>query len=133
MNNATVKSLRLRHISFYVQNITRSLHFYGILLGMKVYFSPDPRNVYLTTGTDVIALHEVQAGEVTNPRAQGQSFDHVGFFVDAYELTDLLAKLRVLGVKTGNIEQHRDGCQGFYALDPDGNTVEFTTPPTGLL
>ena len=132
MNKTEAKSLRLRHVSFYVQNITSSLHFYEYLLGMRVYFKPDERNVYLTTGSDVVALHETFEQEATTPR-DNHSFDHIGFFVEANELSDLLARLRVSGVKTGTIQTHRDGCQGFYALDPDGNSVEFTTPPTGLL
>ena len=49
----------MRHIALKVTDMVRSKKFYQDMLGMEVVWEPDPQNVYLSSGCDNIALHEV--------------------------------------------------------------------------
>ena len=70
--------LGLRHVALRVGDIRKSLDFYTRVLKMKVEWHPDPDNVYLTSGTDNLALHQVGGDSVAaDPGATG--LDHFGF------------------------------------------------------
>ena len=51
--------LGLRHVALRVGDIGKSLDFYTRILKLKVEWHPDPDNVYLTSGADNLALHQV--------------------------------------------------------------------------
>ena len=73
----------MRHIALKVRDVARSKSFYQDFLGMDVVWEPDRQNVYLSSGCDNIALHEVSQTLPTG--TPEQQLDHLGFVVDTIE------------------------------------------------
>ena len=120
----------MRHVALFVTDMAACEHFYVELLGMAVEWRPDDRNVYLSSGSDNLALHQASP-EV--PRAKsGQRLDHIGFMqsssvaVDAWflRLSDHQVPIRTAP------RTHRDGARSFYCYDPDGTLVQFIHHPS---
>ena len=127
----------LRHLALRVTSLARSRAFYEQLLGMKVVWEPDADNVYFSSGTDNLALHQVSSEElVVDQPPKGQLLDHMGVIVESPEAVDRLyveiaQKIESLGGKiTKNPKQHRDGSYSFYISDPDGNVIQALYEPT---
>lgn len=131
MTTHTPKSvLGLRHVALYVQHFAECEHFYVNLLGMQIAWRPDADNLYLTSGTDNLALH--RAPENFTPAAH-QRLDHLGFFlIDRNDVDEwhhyLLANH--VNIKAAP-KDHRDGTRSFYCADPDGNIVQMIYYPLG--
>src|SRR6188472_4097456 len=71
------RHLGLRHLALNVTNFEAMKHFYIERLGFAVEWETDPDNLYLSSGTDNLALH--RAGK---PAAAGKaSLDHLGLIV----------------------------------------------------
>ncbi|MDH4185437.1 MAG: VOC family protein [Nitrospira sp.] len=126
-----------RHVAFRVTNLARSRVFYEQLLGMQVVWEPDAENVYFSSGSDNLALHQIPLSEraVYQP-ATGQLLDHIGVILESPEAVERMyheiePRLLQLG---GRIEkppkQHRDGSFSFYFSDPDGNVIQALYEPT---
>jgi len=115
----------IRHIALKVKDMRRMRSFYIEVLGFHVEWEPDRSNLYLTSGTDNLALHEVQ--EDTN----GGSLDHMGILVPKPENVDQWAQY----LKTRNIllkqepKTHRDGARSIYFSDPEGNVIQIIYHP----
>lgn len=118
-------TLGLRHLALYAKNLEACEHFYTRLLGMKLVWRPDGDNIYLSSGSDNLALH--RAAPDFAPSNQHQHLDHLGFFlkektdVDAWH--DYLSSQGVL-IRAAP-KDHRDGTRSFYCTDPDGNVIQF--------
>jgi catechol 2,3-dioxygenase-like lactoylglutathione lyase family enzyme len=95
---------------------------------MRVEWRPDSDNVYLTGGTDNLALHRAPAGAEPGP---AQRLDHIGFVLREMEEVDTWhAFLKANGVAiVKEPRTHRDGARSFYCRDPDGNTVQLIYHP----
>lgn len=117
--------LGLRHLALRVRDPQASKRFYCDLFGMRVVWEPDPDNVYLSSGTDNLALHREA---VAGPGA----LDHLGFIVDARDEVDrLAARFRERGVPiAAEPRDHRDGSRSFYCSDPDGLRIQVLYEPT---
>jgi len=117
--------LGMRHLALRVRDPQASKRFYGDCFGMTVVWEPDPDNVYLSSGTDNLALHRAA---VEGPGA----LDHLGFIVDTREEVDRLAeRFRGRGVTlAAEPRDHRDGSRSFYCLDPDGLRIQVLFEPT---
>lgn len=120
----------MRHIALKVRDVGRSKKFYQDVFGMEVVWQPDAQNVYLSSGCDNIAIHEVS--QHFSEGATETQLDHFGFVVDSIE--------RVRGIEQEFIAQavkivhpfkiHRDGSASFYCADPDGIVIQMLYEPT---
>lgn len=122
----------LWHLALRVRDLARSQDFYERLFGMKVVWQPDPDNLYLSSGTDNLALHQIPKAELSQYTGVGQFMDHFGIVMESVEAVDRLFS-RVLqdGARIKHPpKRHRDGSYSFYLLDPDGNTVQILYEPT---
>lgn len=119
----------MRHIALKVKDIRRSKSFYQELLGMEAVWEPDPQNLYLSSGCDNLALHELPPGG--EPSTAGQQLDHLGFVVESAErVRELEAEFRARGVKIVHpFKIHRDGSASFYCADPDGIVIQMLYEP----
>jgi catechol 2,3-dioxygenase-like lactoylglutathione lyase family enzyme len=122
--------LGLRHLALRVKNLSRSRLFYETCLGMKVVWAPDPQNIYLSSGPDNLALHEVPEGTnlYTGP---DHPLDHFGFMVRRKEDVDFIAQqMEQTGAPIAQkVRLHRDGSYSFYMNDPDGNRIQVLYEP----
>jgi catechol 2,3-dioxygenase-like lactoylglutathione lyase family enzyme len=123
----------LWHLALRVTDLSRSRAFYEGL-GMRPVWQPDPDNLYLSTGTDNLALHQIPASELASYRQapSGQFLDHFGIVVDTPETVDgLCAQAERFGAAILHPpKKHRDGSYSCYLSDPDGNTVQILYEPT---
>ena len=116
----------LRHVALNVKNLEATERFYVYLMGMQVEWRPDADNVYLTSGSDNLALHRA-VGTAECP----QSLDHIGFIVTDPESVDAwytYLKSNKVTIKA-EPKTHRDGARSFYCLDPDGVKVQIIYHP----
>lgn len=127
MNNSPpTKTLGLRHVALYVDDLKSCENFYVKLLGMRVEWRPDDENIYLTSGQDNLALHKRKhaLGDV-------QRLDHIGFILESPEIVDqwydYFCKHSV-PIKQAP-KTHRDGARSFYCTDPDGTLVQLIYHP----
>ena len=77
--------LQLKHVALNVADLRACERFYCEILGLHVVWRPDDRNVYLTTGSDNLALHQAPGGRRSAP----QSLDHIGFVWPSGEVESL--------------------------------------------
>lgn len=120
-------SLGIRHVALRVTDLPAAERFYVDALGYQVEWRPDPDNVYLTTGSDNLAIHRVD-GVTTGPV---QPLDHFGILVArAADVDAWAAHLKARGVALATEPRtHRDGARSFYVNDPAGNRIQFIHHP----
>lgn len=116
----------MRHLALRVRDMARSRAFYEGLLGMRVVWEPDPDNVYLSSGSDNLALHAAGL-----PAGDAQRLDHLGFILQTREAVDAWQSyLEANGWPIlKRVKDHRDGSRSFYVADPDGNVVQMLYEP----
>ena len=119
----------MRHIALKVRNVAIAKRFYQDLLGMKVVWEPDDKNVYLSSGCDNLAIHEVTEGFAKS--AEERQLDHLGFIVESI---DRVQELEQDFVRQGvplvhPFKIHRDGSASFYCADPDGIVIQMLYEP----
>jgi catechol 2,3-dioxygenase-like lactoylglutathione lyase family enzyme len=123
----------LWHVALRVTDLSRSRAFYEGFLGMRPVWQPDPDSLYLSSGRDNLALHQIPAGEIADYRdRQSQFLDHIGIVVDKPATVDgLFAEAERSGAPiVHRPKQHRDGSYSCYLADPDGNTIQILYEPT---
>ena len=120
--------LGLRHVALNVRDVQRSVAFYRDVLGMQVEWEPDPDNVYLTSGSDNLAIHRLPEG--AEPGAV-QSVHHIGFIVAKIDDVDAVAaRVEGRGIEfVYPLKTHRDGARSFYFRDPDGLLIQVLYHP----
>lgn len=118
----------LHHVALYVKDLGACEQFYTELLGMRVEWRPDADNVYLTGGSDNLALHRAPSGFDPGP---AQRLDHFGFVINEIgEVDEWFKFLKSNGVPiVKEPKTHRDGARSFYCRDPDGNIVQLIYHP----
>jgi catechol 2,3-dioxygenase-like lactoylglutathione lyase family enzyme len=131
MTIADVKGLW--HVALRVTDLPRSRAFYEELFGMRVVWAPDADNLYLSSGADNLALHQIAAADLADAKKPGsQLLDHLGFIMSSPEAVDrLFTRVEQQGgTVVRRPKRHRDGSYSFYVADPDGNTVQVLFEPT---
>jgi len=95
---------------------------------MRIEWKPDEDNVYLTSGTDNLAIHRLPEGK--DPGSV-QSVHHIGFVVREIGDVDIWAeRLLKLNIPFANPPKtHRDGARSFYFYDPDGILIQLLYHP----
>jgi catechol 2,3-dioxygenase-like lactoylglutathione lyase family enzyme len=119
----------MRHIALKVRSAARSKKFYQDILGMDVVWEPDRQNVYLSSGCDNIAIHEVT--DSFAERAEERQLDHLGFVIESIDrVKELEEDFRARGVTIVHaFKVHRDGSASFYCADPDGIVIQMLYEP----
>ena len=123
----------LWHLALKVMDLSRSRAFYETLFGMKVVWQPDAENVYLSSGSDNLALHQIPSSELAGYKGrQNQFLDHLGVIMETPDAVDALYQQvqRAGHTVTQPPKRHRDGSYSFYLADPDGNMVQVLYEPT---
>ena len=123
--------LGLRHLALQVTSFEAMKRFYVDLLGFRVEWEPDADNVYLTSGTDNLALHRSKG--IT--KTENSALDHFGLVVRVPAEVDAWASfLERAGVSIiVPPRNHRDGARSCYFFDPDGNRIQIIYhPPISL-
>jgi catechol 2,3-dioxygenase-like lactoylglutathione lyase family enzyme len=119
----------LRHLALNARHLEAMKRFYVELLGFAVEWEPDPDNVYLSSGTDNLALHRASGagGQAAGADAVASPLDHLGLLVRRPEDVDAWAAfLEGEGVVIqAKPRTHRDGARSCYVRDPDGNVVQI--------
>lgn len=119
--------LRLQHVALNVADLHACERFYCEILGFRVVWRPDAESVYLTTGTDNLALHQTPVDR----GAAHQRLDHIGFSLEDEAAVnawhDFLAARGVPILAAPRV--HRDGTRSLYCRDPDGTTVQLLFEP----
>ncbi len=120
--------LRLRHVALRVADLPACERFYRDILGLKVAWRPDDDNVYLTSGSDKLALHRRSGA----PLATHQGLDHIGFALKDESAVDAWHDhLSAHGIAVASPPRtHRDGTRSFYCSDPEGNVVQLLFDPS---
>lgn len=127
----------LRHLALRVTDLKRSRAFYQDLFGMHEVWQPDADNLYLSSGVDNLALHQVRASDVDpSSRPPMQRLDHFGFIMDSPDAVDRFYGRvekdleRYGGTLVQKPKRHRDDSYSFYLSDPDGNVIQVLFEPT---
>lgn len=115
----------IRHVALFVRDIDKMLVFYRDVLGYAEEWRPSDREVYMTRGSDNLALHAAEAVPSES------RLDHFGLLVAKPEDVDAWAAwLESRGVALDTRPRdHRDGARSFYARDPEGNRIQFIWHP----
>jgi catechol-2,3-dioxygenase len=102
--------------------------FYRDVLGYAVEWRPSAQELYMTRGSDNLALHTA-TGEP--PAARESRLDHIGLLMAKPEDVDAWAtwlESRGIALDTRPCN-HRDGARSFYSRDPEGNRLQFIWHP----
>jgi len=121
----------LRHLALRVKDLAKSRGFYEGLFGMGVVWQPDPDNLYLSSGTDNLALHQIPKADLPQYTGVGQFMDHFGIVMESVEAVDRLyahATQHEARIKQPP-KRHRDGSYSFYLFDPDDNIIQVLYVP----
>ena len=126
MSSERPAHLGLRHLALNARDLDAMKRFYVDLLGFEVEWEPDADNVYLSSGSDNLALHRS-----TGRSPVASPLDHFGVIVKTADDVDRWAAfLESRGVTLdAKPKTHRDGARSCYFSDPDGNKVQIIHHP----
>ena len=117
----------LRHVALWVADLSAAERFWVDVMGYDVEWRPDADNVYLTGGSDNLALHRGEGALAGDGGGGVQRLDHIGVAVPAPADVDAwAAHLTAAGVTLKAAPRtHRDGSRSLYFHAPDGTLVQI--------
>jgi catechol-2,3-dioxygenase len=118
--------LGIRHVALWVGDLSVAERFWVDVMGYEVEWRPDADNVYLTSGSDNLALHRGPAA-IAADGSGVQRLDHIGVAVPGPSDVDAWgAHLGAAGVALKAAPRtHRDGSRSLYFYAPDGTLVQI--------
>ncbi len=122
----------LRHVALNVTDLEVSKTFYQTWFGMTVVWEPDAESVYMSSGIDNLALHQIPREAIPDHRRnRGQWLDHLGFVMDSPDSVDQLYRQAVKEAVAivRHPKRHRDGSYSFYLADPDRVLIQILYEP----
>jgi glyoxylase I family protein len=134
---------RVHHIALNVQNMARSRHFYGTLLGLQeltgeavpttlkaLVAEGKVANFITPDGTVIDLFGEPELGPpAADPRQQFTRANHLAFDIAPEQFDDAIAVLREQQVPIDHGPVSRPTGRGIYFYDPDGFMVEIRCDP----
>lgn len=118
------KPTGLNHITLRVNNIERSEHFYGDILGFTLEKKMGRSMAVYRIGEDSIVI--VEAETSYDKSSRDYRVDHFGFFVETPEQVDAVSqKFRENGVTILSGPANRKNGRFVFISDPDGNMIEI--------
>jgi catechol 2,3-dioxygenase-like lactoylglutathione lyase family enzyme len=119
----------LRHVAIFSPDLAAAERFWVEVMGYAVEWRPDPDNVYLSSGTDNLALHR-QPPTPSSSSSSSSSLprlDHIGLAVPAPDDVDAwAAHLAAQGIALeAPPRTHRDGSRSLYLRTPDGVLLQI--------
>ena len=126
-NSRPESTLGMHHVALLSSRYEATRRFYTELMGMDIEWEPDADNVYLSSGTDNLAIHRRSSDESSTE----SRLDHIGFIVSNETQVDAWFQfLRSYEVPiAAEPKTHRDGARSCYVLDPDGTQVQIIHHP----
>ena len=125
-STSTPAMLGLHHVALQTPHYEEARSFYIEVMGFEVEWEPDSDNVYLTSGSDNLAIHRTAA--IPDPN---QNLDHIGILVATPE--DVDSWYEHFNAKRIFVSEpprtHRDGARSLYCLDPAGNKIQVIYHP----
>lgn len=113
----------IHHVSLNVADTERSLAFYRDVLGL----APLPRPAFTFAGAWLDAGDDRQVHLIETPNVPPDLGQHLAFRVG--DLDAAIERIRGAGYQVGDAKSVADTTiRQAFALDPDGNRVEFTQP-----
>ena len=118
-----------KHAALECTDLKRSMAFYQDCFGMQAYLNEHSDWAMLSLEDSYLSL--VPVPMLNLPGAGGGSHPgHLGLLLrNPPSVHALHEKLEGMGVRVGKVLTHRDGSQGFYLKDPDGNSLECIFVP----
>lgn len=128
---------RIDHLVLRVRDLSRSVAFYGEVLGCRVERQRGHlRLVHLRAGASMIDLVSVDgklgARGGAAAGSEGRNVDHLCLCIEPFDEAALVAHLAAFGVVPQGPAEVNFGAEGdglsLYFHDPDGNTIELKGP-----
>lgn len=124
----SLNHLGIKHLALKVKNLIIMRDFYITALHFAVEWQPDELSCYLSSGSDSLALHQVEKNEDISKESR---LDHLGIFTSCPEEVEQwhgqLVEQRIIPLTSP--KKHRDGAVSFYLLDPEENKLQILYYP----
>jgi catechol 2,3-dioxygenase-like lactoylglutathione lyase family enzyme len=123
--------LSILETAIYASDLDAAEGFYRDVLGLSFDSKVVGRHVFFRCGDAMLLVFNptataVKAGDVPVHGAHGPG--HVAFAVENGEFAPCLERLAKHGVEIEASVDWRGGGRSIYFRDPDGNSIELTTP-----
>jgi glyoxylase I family protein len=128
---------RIDHVVLRVRDLSRSIAFYGEVLGCRVVRTREHLGlVHLRAGVSMIDLVSIDGALGVRGGAaaghEGRNVDHLCLRIEPFDETALIAHLARVGITPAGPVDTNFGAEGdgpsLYVHDPDGNTIELKGP-----
>jgi catechol 2,3-dioxygenase-like lactoylglutathione lyase family enzyme len=115
--------------SLYVDDVTRSAHFYEQIFGFAVISDFGERGCAMEAGNRQVLLLFKKGGSVAIPTPHdGEGELHLAFGISAAELASWEGWLAENGIAVEEKRTWERGGQSLYFRDPDRHLLELATP-----